>query len=96
MPTITVLVSDEQKQFAEKQIAAGRHANMSEYVSDLIRKDALDGRVETIDPELEATLLAALDEGPATPFTAQDWEGIRERGMARAAARRQKEADAER
>ena len=40
--------------------------------------------------KIDSILLAAIEEGPSTPMTDQDWENIRADGKKRAALRRRK------
>jgi len=46
---------------------------------DLIR----EAKEREAEERLEKLLLEALDSGPATPMTKEDWEEIKQRGIAR-------------
>ncbi len=64
------------KAFVEQQIASGKYANAEQYLEALIEADQQR-------EHLEALIQEGLDSGPATEMTAQNWEHIREEGIAR-------------
>jgi antitoxin ParD1/3/4 len=83
METMNISLPDPLKQFVETQVAAGAYSSVSEYIRRLIRDDQERLQREEIDQKL----LAALDSGPSTPLTGEDWEDIRREVRQRAAQR---------
>lgn len=69
MPVVTVTVPDEMKAWLEKQAAAGRHADASDYVRDLVRRDR--ERVTKI-----ANMQALVDEGLASGVSDETMDDI--------------------
>jgi len=66
------------KTFIDEVVAEGGYSTASEYVRELI-EDAKRKSQE----EIEQRLLEALESGPATPMTKEDWEAIKQRGLER-------------
>ena len=58
MATMNISLPDQMKQWVEEQVATGRYANASDYMRDLIRRDA--DRSAAI-----AELQAEIDKGSA-------------------------------
>ena len=80
---MTVALARDVEDFIEDQVRAGVSADASELVNDVIRSvREQQQRPFEVTPELEAWLLEAADR-PATPLTAADFDGIRERVRAR-------------
>src|SRR5438552_15552711 len=75
MSTLHITLPDDLKSLAEKQVAQGRYANLSEYVTSLIRQD--QDRAER--DRLESLLQQRIDSGPSTPMTDADFDAIRRR-----------------
>jgi antitoxin ParD1/3/4 len=65
--------------FVEQQVASGKYADAEQYLRALIEADQKQKARE----HLEALIQEGLDSGPATEMTAQDWEHIRQEGLAR-------------
>ncbi|WP_054006405.1 type II toxin-antitoxin system ParD family antitoxin [Cypionkella psychrotolerans] len=63
MGTMNISLPDPMKSWVEDQAKAGRYANSSDYVRDLIRRDR--ARSEAIT-ELQAAIDEGLSSGPAT------------------------------
>jgi antitoxin ParD1/3/4 len=84
MPARNVNLTDELEAFITAKVASGRFENASEVVRASLR--ALE-REERVYEAKMARLLAAIDEGDASPDTA---DGVFERVRARAAAKRTK------
>ena len=85
---MTVALARDVEDFIEDQVRAGVSADASELVNDVIRSvREQQQRPFEVTPELEAWLLEAADR-PATPLTAADFDGIRERVRARAKSSR--------
>lgn len=67
------------KAFIDEVVAEGDYSTASEYVRELLE----DAKRRKSQEEIEQRLLEALDSGPATPMTKEDWEGIKQRGIER-------------
>jgi len=82
---VTIKLARDVEDFLEQQVRAGNCADPAELVNDVLRslRDQQATPFE-ITPELEAWLLEAADQ-PATPLSAADFQGIRERVRARSA-----------
>jgi antitoxin ParD1/3/4 len=76
MAQMNVSLPDQLKGWAESRVAEGRYSSTSDYVRDLVRRDQ-----ET--EEKRRALLAAIDEGLASPIVETSIEDIIARGRAR-------------
>ena len=65
MATMNISLPEQMKSFAGAQTRDGRHANVSDYLRDLIRRD--QDRRQAI-AEIEALVDEGLASGPAVPF----------------------------
>lgn len=63
MSTMNISLPDPMKTWVEEQTKAGRYANSSDYVRDLIRRDR--ARSEAV-AEIQGAINAGLASGPAT------------------------------
>jgi antitoxin ParD1/3/4 len=86
---MNISLPDSMKAFVEEQAAKTGFDTVSEYLRFLIRE--VQER-ETQRQEIRGKLLEAVQSGPATPLTKQDWEGIR-REVHRRHAERQGNTD---
>lgn len=68
-------IPEAQREYLEARVASGRYGSVSEYISELIRRD----QREAARRELEASLLEGLASGPAEPFDEGFFERQRER-----------------
>jgi antitoxin ParD1/3/4 len=84
MQTVNIFLPDPLKQFVDKQVAAGRYSNASEYVRELIRAD----EQRKAEEALEASLLEGVNS-PEAPFDPEDWDAIRAAAATRLGARKQ-------
>ena len=73
MTTINISVPEEMKAFVEAQMAQDGYASASEYLRSLIR----DAQKRLAKRELEAKFREAMESGPATPMTREDWVALR-------------------
>jgi antitoxin ParD1/3/4 len=73
MPTLTITLSESQKVFVNAHVKAVGLTSAGEYIRSLIQMEQLKKHRHKID----ALLLEALNDGPGTPMTAQDWKDIR-------------------
>jgi antitoxin ParD1/3/4 len=87
MATMNISLPDDMKAFVEAEAARKGFGTVSEYMRAVIRetqaKTAKRSQVDTL-------LVEGLDSGPATPFTAEDWESIHRTLAERHAARQEK------
>ncbi|OJW22001.1 MAG: hypothetical protein BGO49_14550 [Planctomycetales bacterium 71-10] len=79
MTTIHVTLSEELKAAVDREVAEGGFESPDAYLQSLVR-DAQRRRARRV---LDAKLIEALDEGPATPMTREDWEGIERQALER-------------
>ena len=75
MTTMNISVPDEMKAFVEAQMTQEGYASASEYLRGLIR----DAQKRQAKRELEAKFREAMESGPATPMTRDDWAALRPR-----------------
>lgn len=75
MTTMNVSLSEEMQAFIEAQMAQNGYASASEYLCSLIR----DAQKRSAKQELEAKFREAMDSGPATPMTREDWDELERR-----------------
>jgi antitoxin ParD1/3/4 len=81
---MNISVPDDMKAFVEAEMAQEGYASASEYLRTLIR----DAQKRRAKRELEAKLREALESGPATPMTREDWDSIEQEAMDRLARER--------
>jgi antitoxin ParD1/3/4 len=84
MTTMNISVPDDMKAFVEAEMAQEGYASASEYLRTLIR----EAQKRRAKRELEAKLREALESGPATPMTREDWDSIEQEAMDRLARER--------
>ena len=86
LPTdMEITLDKEVEDFLQAQVREGLCTDASNLVNDVLRFVRDQQRKPfTVTPELEAWLLEAADR-PATPLTAADFAGIRERVRGRVA-----------
>ena len=82
MFNMEIALAKDVEDFLQEQIREGVCANASDLVNDILRavRDQQSSHIAAT-PELEAWLLVAADES-ASPLTAADFAGIRERSKA--------------
>ena len=73
MTTMNISLPEEMKAFIEAQMAQEGYASASEYLRFLIR----EAQRRRAKQELEAKFREALESGPATPMTKEDWAALR-------------------
>ncbi len=83
MTSLNISLPESMREFVEAQVASGGYGTASEYIRDLIRHE----QKRRAEAKLEALLLEGLN-GPARELTDEDWEAIREEGMKRLSARK--------
>jgi len=76
MAQMNVSIPDKLKGWAESRVAEGRYSSTSDYVRDLVRRDQ---EAE----EARRRLIAAIDEGLASPETDTTIDNIIARGRKR-------------
>jgi antitoxin ParD1/3/4 len=72
MTTMNISLPEEMKAFVEAQMAQEGYASASEYLRALIR----EAQKRTARQALEAKFREALESGPATPMTREDWDKL--------------------
>ncbi len=81
MTTMNISLPDEMKAFIEAQMAQEGYASASEYLRTLIR----EAQRRRAKQELEAKFREALESGPSTPMTREDWDSIEREALERLA-----------
>jgi antitoxin ParD1/3/4 len=84
--TLNISLPDTMKAEVEEIVATEGYGNTSEFFRDLVR-DFLRKRDER---KLEALILEGLNSGEPTPFTKEDIDAIRKRGLERLRQRQAK------
>lgn len=72
MTTMNISLPDEMKAFVETEMTQEGYASASEYLRALIR----DAQKRKAKQALEAKFREALESGPATPMTRDDWDEL--------------------
>ena len=83
MTTLNLPLGEEDLAFVEAQAAKRGHADAVEYILAPIEEERK--RIE--DEAVLPLLREALESGPATPMTREDWEGMRDEARSRLAER---------
>jgi antitoxin ParD1/3/4 len=73
MTTMNISLPEEMKVFVEAQMAQEGYASASEYLRALIR----EAQKRQAKRDLESKFREALESGPATPMTREDWVALR-------------------
>lgn len=81
MATMNISLPEEMKAFIEAEMTAEGYASASEYLRALIR----EAQKRRAKQELEAKFREALESGPATPMTREDWDSIEREALDRLA-----------
>ena len=75
MTTMNISLPEEMKAFIEARMATEGFASASEYLRTLIRED----QKRRAKQALETKFREALESGPATPMTGEDWDELERR-----------------
>jgi antitoxin ParD1/3/4 len=75
MTTLNISLPDAMKAFVEAQVQTGQYASASDYIRALVRED----QKRQAEQELEAKLLAALDNNDFREATPELFERLRVR-----------------
>lgn len=73
--SMNICLSEPLKRWVEKQVAQRGFSNPSEFVRDVLRREQL----QEMSGRVDEMLLAALNSGPASEVTADDWAQVRGR-----------------
>lgn len=73
MVNVNIALPQSMKAFVDAEVRAGGYGTTDEYIRDLVR----EAEERKADERLETLLLEAIESGPATPMTKQDWEDMR-------------------
>lgn len=87
MATMNISLPDDMKAFIEAEAARKGFGTVSEYMRAVIRETQARAAQRS---QVDALLLEGLDSGPASPFTAEDWDSIHRTLAERHAARQEK------
>ncbi len=77
MTIMNISLPDEMQAFVEAQMATEGYASASEYLRALIR----EAQKRQAKQALEAKFREALDSGPATPMSKEDWAALRREAL---------------
>jgi antitoxin ParD1/3/4 len=88
MTTMNISLPDEMKAFVESEMAHEGYASASEYLRALIR----DAQKRRAKRDLEAKFREALDSGPATPMTPEDWDSIEREALERLGSKKRRKS----
>jgi antitoxin ParD1/3/4 len=77
MTTMNISLPEEMKAFIEAQMSQEGYASASEFLRSLIREE----QRRRAKRALEAKLREALESGPATPMTREDWVALRQEAV---------------
>ena len=77
MTTMNISLPEEMKTFIEARMTEEGYASASEYLRALIR----DAQKRRAKQALEEKFREALESGPATPMTKEDWVALRREAM---------------
>lgn len=77
MTTMNISLPEEMKAFIEAQMGQEGYASASEYLRALIR----EAQKRQARKALDAKLLEAVESGPATPMTKDDWAALRQEAL---------------
>jgi antitoxin ParD1/3/4 len=77
MTTMNISLPDEMKAFIEAQMSQDGFASASEYLRCLIR----EAQKRQAKQALEAKFREALESGPATPMTREDWIALQQEAL---------------
>ena len=72
------------RDWVERQVARKGYGSAGDYVLDLLRQEQL----QEVRDRVDAKLALALESGPASDMTPQDWQDVRREGQRRVAAKR--------
>jgi antitoxin ParD1/3/4 len=81
MVTMNISLPDAMKEFVEAQAAKEGFGSVSEYLLSVIR----EVQKRQAKQALDAKLVEAIESGPATPMTREDWESIEREALDRLA-----------
>ncbi|CAN5270221.1 type II toxin-antitoxin system ParD family antitoxin [soil metagenome] len=70
-PTMNVSLTDALREVVDERLRSGLYGNASEYVRELIRRDAEAAR------QLRALYQAGIDSGESVPMSDGDWAALR-------------------
>jgi antitoxin ParD1/3/4 len=73
MSTLTLTLPDSLKEFVESQVAKGGFGDANDYFLSLLEEQRRIQEDEAVLP----LLIEAIESGPATPMTREDWDDIR-------------------
>lgn len=81
--SMNISLPEAMREWVEQRISAEGYGTASEYFRALVRED----QKRKAGEELDRKLIDALDSGPASPLTPEDWRHVRSAVWARLAGR---------
>ena len=79
MTTMNISLPEDMKAFVEAPMIQEGYATASEHLRTLIR----EAQKRRARRDLEAKFREALESGPATPMTREDWDSIEQEALER-------------
>jgi antitoxin ParD1/3/4 len=79
MATMNISLPDPLREYVEERVEQGGYSTASEFFRELIRED----RRRRAQDRLEELIEEALESGPVSPMTKDDWRRLREEAHAR-------------
>ena len=80
---MNISLTKDLEKLIEKKVKSGLYQNPSDVVRDALRHLEENSEPEWLEQKIQEGL-----KGPFTPMTKADWDGIRERGLKRMAAKK--------
>jgi antitoxin ParD1/3/4 len=87
MTSLNVSMPDEMRAFIESRLAQEGYATPSEYLCALV----YEAQKRNAKKALESKFREALENGPSTPMTREDWDSIEAEALARLAREQAKQ-----
>jgi antitoxin ParD1/3/4 len=82
--SLRITLPESLRAWVQRQASRNGYSTPSEYIRTLLQLE----RLREVEDKVDARLLEALDSGPATPMTAEDWQDIRSERRKRVAMHR--------
>ena len=82
--SLQITLPEPFHEWVQRQVTRKGYGSANDYVLELLRQEQL----REVRDRVDATLLDAVESGPATEMTADDWQRIRQEGQRRAADQR--------
>ncbi len=83
--SVVISLPESVQAFLDEQVAKAGNDTAGDYILNLLREE----QKRQLRAEIDATLTASIESGPATPMTEQDWARLKEQARQRWADRDQ-------